>query len=286
MSLFAKSSAANWAAALPAAVLIHAAALTLALGGTPSYGTSDGSQTLTISIEGDSAAALEIEPVRTDAAETLEYDPRAAQIDAIPQNPAAAKAENAAPRTQLIPRGDEREPPRANAGSNGPGERGISGRLAFGDLGDEPLAAPQLADNSAGANGGGTKKGTDELGFGDGGTRGGGAPSRGGNDLFSRVADQMAAQHSRQKFALKGQPGFPSACRSGVCRNGTPCEGSSEWKVTVGSEGGRPTKVEPTRAMDCELQNASIRKFLSEYKFPKNGRTDVYVFPVEMKVTR
>jgi hypothetical protein len=296
MSLFAKTSLSSWATAFPAAVLVHAAAFGLAmvLGGSPSYGTVDGEQSFTISIEGESASSLiEIEPLRVDAAETVEYDPRAAIDATLPRTLIVEhKAETSAQKTTLVPRGDDREPVRlAIGGGSGPGERGTAGTLAFGDAGDEPLAASPLpAQDSGGARGIGTSNGKGDQGFGDGGisgTRSGGsASSRGGNDLFSQVADQMAAQHTRQRFALKGQPGFPSACRSGHARNGIPCEGSSEWRVTVGPEGGRPTKVEATRAMECELQNASIRKFLSDYKFPASGRTDVYIFPVEMRVAR
>lgn len=296
MSLFAKSSLSSWATALPAAVLVHAAAfgLALVLGGSPSYGAIDGEHTFTISIDGESAAAIETEPLRVDAAETVEYDPRAAVENFLPQHAALEhKAETSAQRSTLTPRsqrGDEREPVRlATGGSSGPGERGQSGTLAFGDAGDEPLAAAPLpALDSGGARGSGNTNHKDDLGFGDGvtGTRSGSANARGGKDLFSQVADQMAAQHTRQRFALKGQPGFPSACRSGHARNGVPCEGSSEWRVTVGPEGGRPEKVEATRPMDCELQNASIRKFLGEYKFPQSGRTDIYIFPVEMRVAR
>ncbi|HYG77967.1 MAG TPA: hypothetical protein VEK08_23380 [Planctomycetota bacterium] len=50
----------------------------------------------------------------------------------------------------------------------------------------------------------------------------------------------------------------------------------------VSAEGGRPTRVEAVKKMDCELQNAAIRKWFSEAKFPSSGSDCVHQIPVKM----
>lgn len=102
-----------------------------------------------------------------------------------------------------------------------------------------------------------------------------------GTSEFSRIVNAMNPPMSREALKL-GKPAYPRACRQGLCRNGRPCEGSSEWKIFVAAAGGKPARVEAVKKMECELQNASIRKFFSESVFPKTNEDAVYLFPVTM----
>src|SRR5262249_34890514 len=139
-------------------------------------------------------------------------------------------------------------------------------RAAISDAGDDaPLDALALAPSGAGTSGssvrgsggaeGGSTAGT-ATGNGSGVAGVARGSGQGGKDLFSRVADQMVSEQQRSSFMLKGQPAYPRSCRQGLCRHGVPCEGSSEWRVTVPAGGGTPTKIEAISQMDCELQNA------------------------------
>jgi len=96
---------------------------------------------------------------------------------------------------------------------------------------------------------------------------------------FDRVASAMATQN---QMLLAGLPDYPRACRRGLCRNGRPCESSSIWKIWVAAQGGTPTKIQCFDPMECELQNASIRKYFSEQNFPKTAAPTAYMFTVPM----
>lgn len=102
--------------------------------------------------------------------------------------------------------------------------------------------------------------------------------------IFDRAVDAISRQMAPQTLQLAGKPDYPRACRQGLCRHGQPCEGCSEWRVLAPAEGGKPARIECLRKMDCELQNASIRKFFAESRFPAAGRATVYLIPVRMYV--
>lgn len=281
-----KASLLSWPVALPAAVLVHVAVLSLNLG-----------------VANGSAGRVEISPAEDTLHINLndpESEPppeivRVGAADIFQVNAQEFAARLAGPKVNLPPA----EPARQD---------GLERTLetAFSEP-DRPLenrtmrAAPSAVDAesdaplSAGEVGAGTGTGSGSsssnatgsaAGTGDGVSGHVAASGQGGKDLFSRVANQMIGEHQRSSFALKGQPSFPRACRQGLCRRGTPCEGNSEWRVSVSAGGGAPTKIEAISQMDCELQNASIRKFFSDYKFPASERARVYIFPVKMRITQ
>ena len=99
---------------------------------------------------------------------------------------------------------------------------------------------------------------------------------------FAKMLNAMAPPAPREALRLPGKPAYPRACRQGLCRNGQPCEGTSQWQVTVPAAGGKPLKIECLKKMDCELQNASIRKFFADSKFAPTNEDSVYLFPVTM----
>jgi len=174
---------------------------------------------------------------------------------------------------------------------NGPVNGARGGPLAEGT--DSPLAAGPIGEGFGTGTGRGTGNGAGAglggSGIGAPGGRGGGAGGegrgqlgKGGGNAIDRKIDAMRGPATVPALRLPGKPMYPSACRSGLCRSGTACQGNSEWKVAVSASGGQPTKVDAVRKMECELQNASIRKFFNETKFPATGEDCVYQFPVTM----
>jgi len=283
-----KATALPWPVALPAAVLVHVAVLSLNLGVLGQSSTpieTSPTENLLISVA-DPESDPQPEIIRVGAADTFETNPRefaarlaGPQINAPLAEPArAASLEPTQVANESIP-----QPTLSDRT-----ERAVADAISA-DF-DAPLDAGSLAPQGGTGSG---RAGSATGGADNGSTAGTGnglsgtvASGQGGKDLFSRVANQMAAEHQRASFALKGQPNYPRACRQGVCRNGVPCEGSSEWRVTVGPSGGAPSKIEAVSTMDCELQNASVRKFFSDYKFPASERTRIYIFPVKMRITQ
>lgn len=98
---------------------------------------------------------------------------------------------------------------------------------------------------------------------------------------FDRVASAMATQNP---MLLAGLPEYPRACRRGLCRSGRPCESTSVWKIWVQAEGGVPSKIHCLDPMECELQNASIRKYFSAQQFPRTSVPTAYMFTVPMMI--
>jgi hypothetical protein len=274
-----KASLLSWPVALPAAVLMHVAVLSLNLG-----------------VANGSAGRIEISPV-DDTLRINLNDPeneqpeivRVGAADVFQVNAQEFAAKLAGPIVTLSPTEPQRQEglERTLDAISEPGRPLVNevARTAPSGL-DADADAPLGAGNvGAGTGSSGTATGS-AAGTGEGLSGHIAAGGQGGKDLFSRVANQMVGEHQRSTFALKGQPSFPRACRQGLCRRGTPCEGNSEWRVSVPAGGGAPTKIEAISQMDCELQNASIRKFFNDYKFPASERARVYIFPVKMRITQ
>lgn len=287
MSTFAKSSAFSWPVALPAALLVHVAVLSLNLGTSAALNDGDAQDMLRIAVVDGELEPVEI--VRTGAADVHADNARdfAARLEGLPREapPGERARRGALDAARAAVEVLELELPAAQQGARvlpDGGEVAADRPLDAQPLppgGGAPASGVTAGDGVAGVTGQGVASN------GSGG-EGGTAKRRGGTDLFSRVADRMIAEQQRAPFALNGQPAFPRACRQGLCRRGAACEGASEWRVTVSAAGGAPTKIEAVREMDCELQNASIRKFFNEYKFPSGDRARIFVFPVEMRISR
>ena len=107
-----------------------------------------------------------------------------------------------------------------------------------------------------------------------------------GNALERALSVPVAsAQDRTPTLRIPGRPIYPKACRDGLCRQGRPCEGVSVWKVSVPADGGVPFNIECIQSMECELQNASIRKFFSTVSFPGSTRVMTYLFTVPMTMS-
>lgn len=279
-----KASMLSWPVALPAAVLMHVALLSLNLGvANGSAGRveiSPAEETLRITLN-DAENELPPEIVRVGAADVFQVNAQefAARLAGPTVNlpPAEAARQDGLERTLESAFSEPGQPLAQSTTRTAPS--------AFDAESETPLGAGEVDAGTGSGKPGGTATGSG-AGTGEGVTGHVAASGQGGKDLFSRVANQMIGEHQRSSFALKGQPSFPRACRQGLCRRGTPCEGNSEWRVSVAASGGAPTKIEAVSQMDCELQNASIRKFFSDYKFPASERARVYIFPVKMRITQ
>jgi hypothetical protein len=151
------------------------------------------------------------------------------------------------------------------------------------DFSDRPLDAGAPSSKTSEAHASGNGKDEDKVHVSDNGVSGfAAAPSGTGKNTFDRLVGAMGPVQRGEALRLPGKPAYPRACRLGLCRDGKPCEGQSEWKISVGAEGGNPTKIESIKKMDCELQNAAIRTFFSKVDFPKTEQPKIYIFPVRM----
>jgi hypothetical protein len=281
MQGFVKTSAFTWHAALPLALLVHAAVFALAIGGSAKGAFRDRAPALNLVMtESD---PLDADPTaRRDAAEELPVPEFAQALDR-PERPVPSIEQNA--RTVSVEtRTSATATPPDSARDSPAVVVYLSGERTLDTLGgDTPLSVTLTPARPAAR----AREPAPEATLDSGPSTRGYVVEKGqGNDLFTRMANRMAAQHQQKTFALSGQPGYPKSCRKGICRNGVPCEGSSQWRVIVGPGGGTPERVEALQPMECALQNAAIRLFFAEYKFPKTGQTETYIFPVEMRISR
>jgi hypothetical protein len=300
VSAFAKTSALPWPVTVSAAALLHAALLVLAPGGSTAPGGSGGEIQIQIAaVEGGEipreeavSAAVPLPdpaPVPGLAHMVVPFDPLRPEVLLVAGPPLAGSA-GGSPELARTALPDDlrsrgvREGSAAAAGENAPGRSGLAG-LDDAPLAAEPLGSAQPDSGAAGNPGSAGAAATEgpgsRIGVPRGGEHGGGR-----GDPFDALNARLRAGETRLEFKLSGQPDFPRACRQGICRGGRACEGVSEWRVTVGPEGGVPQKVEALKKMGCELQNASIRTFFEHYEFNKTGKTEILVFPVEMYLRR
>jgi len=296
------ASAAHWAFSLTLAVAIHLAALTIKFNAASGAGRCAGSPGSTLVV----IAALEALPAELDSGRSVpaRYHPRqelmtdAAALLAPSANPPphAAASRCSLPSRHILPALAARPFPETQrpvhivaapdtaldagplAAGGGPGSGSGSGRAGgiSGSADGQDSAGSGIGVGSGDGSGDGT--GSGRSGSGKGLGMGGGGTGTG----FGAAANATSPQTSVQQLHLAGKPVYPRACRQGLCRHGPPCEGCSEWRIHVSPEGGKPLKIECLKRMECELQNASIRKFFAEAGFPRTGRAIVYVIPVRM----
>jgi hypothetical protein len=87
----------------------------------------------------------------------------------------------------------------------------------------------------------------------------------------------MTNDSNVQTLELVGRPQFPDSCRRNNCLAGEPCPcRNGIWLVVVPAGATRVGKIEQRASCGCAAQNASVKKFLQSYVFPKTQNTRIY----------
>jgi len=296
-------SAAHWAFSLTLAVAIHLAALTIKFNAASGAGRCTGNpENALVAIAALEESPAELDsgpsaPARYHARQEPMTDAVAALLAPSANPPPIAAASRCSlpsrhwlqalvtpplPATQrpvhIVAAPDTALDAGPLAAGGGPGSETGSGKGGgtSGPTDGEGGCGSGIGVGSGDGFGDGT--GSGHSGSGKGSGMGPGGTGAG----FGGVASTTSPQTALQQLRLAGKPVYPRACRQGLCRHGSPCEGCSEWRIHVSPEGGKPLKIECLKKMECELQNASIRKFFAEADFPRTGLTSAYVIPVRM----